>query len=333
MYAKNIWHYPDVLNYLINTRKISKDSIVRFSVGYACDKILSEHISDDSTALEIARKHKLVGHDYDFFDGYITFPIYDLDNCYNINGRAFGDYAVTHKTVFDIEKNVPFNPDALKKTSVMITESPIDTITLVQAGFNATAILSSAMSMEMTQLFEGLSCYIMLDTDDSGRNGTHKVASKLWGVAKKIYDVKIPGNLSKKEDANSYFCRNPEATARIKFLLKNSWPISEPLFKYIPEHKTKTMKQLDVDVDIVELGRDLFKDEYKMDKGKEVWVRCPHHKAGTEQAPSLRIGGKKNIFYCYGCQVGGGPIHLVHWHLGVTWEEAEEWLLRWKNER
>ena len=36
-----------------------------------------------------------------------------------------------------------------------------------------------------------------------------------------------------------------------------------------------------------------------IDKGSEMWVRCPHHKQGTEKDRSLWVGGNnKNIFYC-----------------------------------
>lgn len=332
VYRQNLWKNADVVNYLVTQRKLSKDSLESFRVGYADKRILSRVASEQGNEANV-RSLQLVGSDYDFFDGYITFPVFKNDTYYNINGRAFKENPIPHKTITDIPKIMPFNPAALDKTSVIIVESPIDAITLVQHGFNSTAILSVNVTPEMVKLFDGLSCYILLDSDDSGRRGSHKLCQKLWGVAKKIYDVEFPGNLVKKEDANSYFSRNSEAVGRMKFLLKNCWPISERPFTYKPKHQTKKIKELDLQVDIVELGREIFSDHYTIDKGKELWVRCPKHKAGTEVNPSLRIGGKKNIFYCHGCVEGGGPIHLVHWFYEMNWEEAEAWLKEWYERR
>ena len=329
IYHEAIWKNSDVLNYLVGTRGLTEDTIREYRIGYASNRILSKSEMQEDIRATL-KEYNLVGDKYDFFDGYITFPIFNGKTYHNVNGRAFGENNIPHKTVTDIKKDMPYNPKALQKTAVVIVESPIDALTLVQAGFNAVAVLSASMSQNMISLFDGISCYVMLDTDDSGRIGTTKIISKLWGTAHKLYDIEIPGKTGKKEDANSYFCRNKQAKARLRFLLKNSWPIIEAPSIRPPQRKTGKSNELDSEVDIVALGRDLFKGSYVIDKANELWVRCPHHKQGLEKIPSLRIGGKKNIFYCHGCQIGGGPVRLVHWHLNLEgWDEAVSWLEDW----
>ena len=59
-------------------------------------------------------------------------------------------------------------------------------------------------------------------------------------------------------------------------------------------------------------------------KGKEELAgRCPFHEDDT---PSLSVNAAKNLFRCFGCDVGGGPIDWVMKAQGVSFRHAVELL-------
>ncbi|MGH8337754.1 MAG: CHC2 zinc finger domain-containing protein, partial [Gammaproteobacteria bacterium] len=57
--------------------------------------------------------------------------------------------------------------------------------------------------------------------------------------------------------------------------------------------------------------------------GKDWLGRCPFHEDGE---PSLVVTPSKNLWHCFGCQVGGGPIDWVMKKNGVSFRHAVELL-------
>jgi DNA primase catalytic core len=57
--------------------------------------------------------------------------------------------------------------------------------------------------------------------------------------------------------------------------------------------------------------------------GKDLLGACPFHEDGT---PSLVVTPAKNLWHCFGCQVGGGPIDWVMKRNGVSFRHAVELL-------
>ena len=58
--------------------------------------------------------------------------------------------------------------------------------------------------------------------------------------------------------------------------------------------------------------------------GKDWLGRCPFHQPDTE--PSLVVTPGKNLWHCFGCQIGGGPIDWVMKSRGVSFRHAVELL-------
>src|SRR5918911_2614382 len=87
----------------------------------------------------------------------------------------------------------------------------------------------------------------------------------------------------------------------------------------IPEHELKRLKE-EVSVQrLVEAsGVELKK------AGKDLLGRCPWHGPDTE--PSLFVSTKKNLWNCFGCDIGGGPIDWVIKSRGVSFRHAVELL-------
>ena len=63
-------------------------------------------------------------------------------------------------------------------------------------------------------------------------------------------------------------------------------------------------------------------------KGRYYWCRCPFH---GEKTPSLCINDIDNMFYCYGCHIGGDVIKFVMQIESQTFVEAIKTLASWAN--
>ena len=57
--------------------------------------------------------------------------------------------------------------------------------------------------------------------------------------------------------------------------------------------------------------------------GKDLACRCPFHEDDTA---SLIVKPAKNLWHCFGCQIGGGPIDWVMKKNGVSFRHAVELL-------
>lgn len=58
--------------------------------------------------------------------------------------------------------------------------------------------------------------------------------------------------------------------------------------------------------------------------GKDWLGRCPFH--GADSEPSLNVSATKNLWNCFGCGIGGGPIDWVMKSRGVSFRHAVELL-------
>lgn len=292
----NLFLHPYILNYLINDRHLKVSTIRQNKIGYC----------DDG-----------------FFKGYITFPILKLGKIISVYGRAFpkSDKKTPHLLSKGFSKTNLYNIDALKLNAVLITEAPIDCLTLMQNGYNAVASFGCSMSTKTASLFKDNICYIIYDKDEPGQLGARQAARNLLKFTKNVHIIDLPGKVEDSIDINSYFINTPNATHRIKFLLKKSEPIEPRVFG---NTNPKQKKIIENTIDIVKIGKILFKN-YSYKAGG-IWVRCPYHSGGKETNSSVWIGGNSNIFTCFGCHITGGTVELVKWKLKVGTDEAIDWL-------
>ncbi|MCK9369400.1 CHC2 zinc finger domain-containing protein [Candidatus Dojkabacteria bacterium] len=326
-YKATLWENAEAMNYLVKERGLSTDVIDQFNLGL-CSGQISELAKGDKDIEEAAIKASLIIGERDALEGYIVFPIYSNSTIMSFYGRNFNSPSTKpHMLLKDTNKSVLYNQAALSENAVVVNESPIDALTLVQHGFNALSVMGSCVSKESVKLFAGKTVYILFDNDSAGASGSEKTADRLLGTAKSIHILSFGCKYAEKVDVNSYFIGVANAVDRIKFMVKFSSPISKtpiPKKEKRKIKKVKNIERIEDDISIVEIGKLLFGD-YKMIGENEMWVRCPHHKEGTEKNFSLKIGGNKNIFYCFGCNTGGGPISLVKWHFGISFIEALKW--------
>lgn len=300
LYSKSLQINSTILDYLIKERGITKRSIEKFELGYC----YGHEVSSISDSCFLVKGNK------DYFSEYIVFPIRDGDGkLVNIYGRSITKEK-KHLLLPHITKENLYNPNALNKQHIVIVEGTIDAITMDQTGFNAVGLMGAHLKKECKKYFVGKNVYVFLDKDNAGRIGTSAITNLLLDVTKELRVIVLPNISSYKEDANSYFLLNREMFRdRILFLVKKSLPIKQRIFPRTIRRKKKC-QPLEDKIDIIKLGKKLFK-RYD-DRGSSLWLRCPFHSGGNETVSSLQIGGKSNIFYCYGCHVGGGPVRLVY---------------------
>jgi len=63
-------------------------------------------------------------------------------------------------------------------------------------------------------------------------------------------------------------------------------------------------------------------------RGRYYWCRCPFH---GEKTPSCSINDIDNVFYCYGCHVGGGVVKFVMLIESLGFMEAVKLMASWAN--
>lgn len=324
VYHENLWKFPSVLNYLIKKRQLTKNILKDYMVGFCTDSIGRKHLKSVGL-LQEAIESKLVNEDSDYFNGYITFPIKKKGSVVNMYGRNFYSTHPMHIFPVNSSKKILYNTDNVFE-EVVIVESVIDCLTLIQNGFDSVALFGTNLSYSSANFFKDKNCYIVLDTDSAGVMGSVKITDRLIGIAKNIKVIELGRKVNKKCDVNSYFLikNHQRASDNLRLMIKNSASIIK---RYVPRYIPKVKKITEEDtVDIVALGRELFEGCDIYDKGDQLWIKCPHHNQGIETNRSLWVGGNKNIFNCFGCNLGGGPIRMVSWHLKITFTEAVSWI-------
>lgn len=87
----------------------------------------------------------------------------------------------------------------------------------------------------------------------------------------------------------------------------------------IPETELQRLK------DEVSVQRLVETSGVELKKSGKDWLgRCPFHQPDTD--PSLVVTPAKNLWHCFGCQIGGGPIDWVMKSRGVSFRHAVELL-------
>ena len=87
----------------------------------------------------------------------------------------------------------------------------------------------------------------------------------------------------------------------------------------IPEPELQRLK------DEVSVQRLVETSGVELKKAGKDWLgRCPFHQPDTD--PSLVVTPGKNLWHCFGCQIGGGPIDWVMKSRGVSFRHAVELL-------
>lgn len=235
--AAKIYHESlpaEVIDYLKN-RGLTQETITSYRIGFCNGQ------AKYNSAQEILLNAGLIyegGRNY--FEGYITFPHLLYGRVVYMSGRGYSEKK--HKKL-EAEK-VPlthlYNEQALSQKEVILAEGEIDTLTLLQHGFNACGVLgSNSFKNDWVDKFKNCeTVYLSFDADEAGVKGNLKIAEFLGPKARLV-------SLPEGEDVNDFF---KHATKEdYQKLLDESLSLIEYKIKAIPQTiiPTRLPKALD----------------------------------------------------------------------------------------
>lgn len=179
------------LDYLMG-RGITKESIVRYGLGYAPDSFsaLKDHLKSKGYSWEemlaaglLAKSEK--GHTYDKFRNRVMFPVFDVrGNVVAFSGRILGDgqpkYMNSPDTEIYTKGNCVFGLNLAKNEpdgTLILCEGNLDVVSLSQSGFTgAVAPLGTAFTKEQARVIMKYAKRVVVafDNDSAGLKATDK---------------------------------------------------------------------------------------------------------------------------------------------------------------
>ncbi|MEM6548077.1 MAG: DNA primase [Pseudomonadota bacterium] len=190
-------------DYAENKRGLTAETLKRFEIGYAPDArqhqaqmFREKGLTEEAVDAGLLIKPEGGGQPYDRFRGRLMFPIRDpRGRCIAFGGRALSadqpaKYLNSPETALFHKSRVLFNHGparaaAGRAESLVVTEGYMDTIALVQAGFeHAVAPLGTAITEEQLALIWRMAPMpvIALDGDKAGLKAAYR-----------LIDVALPG--------------------------------------------------------------------------------------------------------------------------------------------
>ncbi|NLF36487.1 MAG: DNA primase [Clostridiaceae bacterium] len=218
---------PEPLHYLIN-RKIEKDTIVSFGIGYAPNdwtkltEFLKKKGFSEAEIIEAGLGSKSKNGTIDKFRNRIMFPIIDIRNrVIGFGGRALDDKDVKYMNspetcVYKKSKSL-FSMNFAKNSRedyVIIVEGYMDCISLHQAGFtNTIASLGTALTDNQAKLIKRIfgQAVIAYDNDSAGQNASLRGLDMLANMGCVVKVLILP-----KEDKHGRSIKDPDDFIKYK---------------------------------------------------------------------------------------------------------------------
>lgn len=287
----------------LKDRKISDKTIEDFQLGFCFGNDHIKMIKEGFTYKQLIESRMVNeskdGVFYDVFYNRITIPLFLEGEIKTFTSRSVEDSPIPHLHRAG-RFSIAFNHNVLfKGNHVIITESPIDTMTLHSYGYPSIALLgANKITRRVLSDLSGLTVYICFDYDPINRSGQKK--AKI--LAQKLINNNIPSRIcdftsicgfkpKEKIDANSFF-KTQEHKDFNKVISK-----SREFFGKKEEEKRFYDTSTE---DIVSL---ISQYTEVMQTGDKFMCICPLHK---DSKPSMVIYKNSNSWYCFGCSVGGG---------------------------
>ena len=193
-------------------RKLNKDSITRFGLGFAPDEwsALKDHLmkegfkENELLDADLIKKSQK-GTTYDTFRNRLVFPIIDLrGNVLGFSGRRLDEndpkkYVNTSDTIVYKKGNEVYGLNIAKKTkepNLILCEGNIDVVMLHQAGFdNAVAGLGTALTSDQAMLLSRYASEILIcyDNDEAGTKATTKAINLFSKTNAKVKVLTLSG--------------------------------------------------------------------------------------------------------------------------------------------
>ena len=203
------------LDYLMNTRKLTKETILKYRLGSAPDRwdSLKQHMlglgysEEELLDASLISRSSKTGKTYDFYIDRAIFPFVDLNGrIIGFGGRTLNQndrrkYLNSKDTAVYSKKNFLFSLNFAKKyleqdIPLLLVEGNLDVVTLNQFGFPyAAASCGTALTSFQAEIIKEhtdrvIICY---DNDEAGEKATVKAINLLESAGLKVYVMRLFG--------------------------------------------------------------------------------------------------------------------------------------------
>lgn len=354
-YADELLFNPVVMNYLIVDRGIKEETLHKYKIGYAPNhSVLVELFKDSPEDMKALIEHGLIQNKYDkvydYYRGYIIYPIVEGGGVVSFSGRKINSESETMPKHFHLKgaSKKLFNSDVIsqsssKKPSVIIVESVLNALSLLQIGYRAVATMgNSPHKFPSIEKFKGTIPYIAYDCDanGAGQKAAIRTAIKLLDSCNESsYILTMPVGV----DINDYFAKLGKTKRDFSVeILSNKRLFGKRAPEYI-EHvrelkeeeqrkkrkadtsnrnrsKIEAAKSFPIEVLLSRISSNKIENFGSIKK-----CRCPLP-THDEDTPSFVIYEGTNTVKCFGagCNFYGDSIQLYMAIMGVPFMEAVE---------
>ncbi len=213
---KNLTKNSLAYNYLVETRKITPDTIDQFKIGYFADgpaaikSLINFANSQNILLTDLINANILIQtktNTYSPFEDRIIFPITDYLGRYcGFGGRVFKTNDKRAK-YYNSRENPYFNKGALlfgldkarksiqKQDAVFLVEGYTDCVALFQHGYpNVVAILGTACTTEHIKLISRFctQIYVLYDSDQAGQQAILRLTELCWNFNIEVKVIILP---------------------------------------------------------------------------------------------------------------------------------------------
>ena len=221
---------PRALEYLMK-RGISNNAIFSdYKIGYSNGTLLNMIPGQGDICEALKETGIIEGQEKERFYNCVVFPVFDENrDCVGLYGRRIGDGEPAHVSLSGLPKGV-FNHQAVKRSNtIILTESIIDTLTLINAGICNVVPCYGAdgLTEEHLELFRRHSTrkvFVCFGQDGLAQQGAKKIMQRLKDAVKiSAKNIILPSlaTIIGRLDINQFFLAEPDARAILERLLRD----------------------------------------------------------------------------------------------------------------
>jgi DNA primase len=173
----------------------SPEIIVRYGIGFAPGRTRTRDwlLAKGFDLSEIESAGLVNRRGLDALFGRVTFPLVEDGRVVNVYGRSLSD---RYKHMYlPARRDVIFNIEGIDGDCVILTESIIDTLSLVACGLeNAVAALSAHLTKRQVEMLavRFSNICVAFDGDDAGQSGAERTAAQLRAGGVKTTIARLP---------------------------------------------------------------------------------------------------------------------------------------------
>ena len=210
-YQKCFANRPEGLKYLVKQRGISNvTQFKNYQLGYSDGSLLEALPQDDDSINLFKALGVLTDKGRELLSGCVVFPLFDdQGNVVNLYGRRINDGEVNHLYLPSPKVGLWNYQAAKRSASLLVTESVIDALTLIDRGLYDVIPCYGAHGLtdDLLHYFEHCNTKdvtLCFDGDAAGQRGIEKVSAQLREKNITVHAIQLPDG----DDVNSFLNRH-----------------------------------------------------------------------------------------------------------------------------